>query len=196
MTVTSSARALGTSPGAPGGAWMPGASAAAAAAGATPPAQRSAGSFGGAASSSWAGLRRALADAATMLLPGALERAEARLKPGEGAVLQAPLWRPAMAAVSASPSGGSGSGTCPSANNSNSSNPLKRVLLAGKVASWRDPQTGAVVRHSALCTHMGCALSWNALDGSFDCGCHGSVFDGKGRVCSGPAVADLEDLRQ
>jgi Rieske Fe-S protein len=125
-----------------------------------------------------------VADAATALVPGALERAEAKLKPGEGVVLQMPLWR-SLAAAKGGGGGRSGGGV---------GAPVKRALLAGKVASWRDPETGGIVRRSALCTHMGCALSWNALDGTFDCGCHGSVFDGKGRVCSGPAVVDLEEL--
>jgi Rieske Fe-S protein len=141
------------------------------------------GSFGGAAGP-LAGLRRVVADAATALVPGALERAEAKLKPGEGVVLQMPLWR-SLAAAKGGGGGRSGGGV---------GAPVKRALLAGKVASWRDPETGGIVRRSALCTHMGCALSWNALDGTFDCGCHGSVFDGKGRVCSGPAVVDLEEL--
>jgi Rieske Fe-S protein/glycine/D-amino acid oxidase-like deaminating enzyme len=164
------------------------------------------GSFGGAASGAVAGLRHALADAATALVPGALERAEARLKPGEGAVLQAPLWRSAAAAVGVGSTAGGKGGKekAPEQQqqeqqrrcdgNVGRSSFVKRALLAGKVASWRDPETGRVVRRSALCTHMGCALSWNALDGAFDCGCHGSVFDGRGRVCSGPAVADLEEL--
>jgi len=143
------------------------------------------GSFGGAPAGLFASLRRATADAVTALVPGAFERAEAMLAPGEGAVLQAPLWRAVAGAAGARPGGGAGGSIVGRA---------RRGLLSAKVASWRDPATGLVSRRSALCTHMGCALSWNALDESFDCGCHGSAFSGDGRVCSGPAVADLEDL--
>jgi glycine/D-amino acid oxidase-like deaminating enzyme/nitrite reductase/ring-hydroxylating ferredoxin subunit len=42
------------------------------------------------------------------------------------------------------------------------------------------------------CTHMGCRLSWNLAERSWDCPCHGSRFDPDGRVLQGPANTDLE----
>ena len=43
------------------------------------------------------------------------------------------------------------------------------------------------------CPHMGCALKWNRQEHSWDCPCHGSRFDGEGRLLDGPATGDLEE---
>lgn len=41
------------------------------------------------------------------------------------------------------------------------------------------------------CTHMGCALHWNKQERSWDCACHGSRFDEKGRLLDNPSQEDL-----
>jgi glycine/D-amino acid oxidase-like deaminating enzyme len=60
-----------------------------------------------------------------------------------------------------------------------------------KVAVFRDAQ-GVVHERSAVCPHLGCIVDWNHADRTWDCPCHGSRFDGYGRVLNGPAVSDLE----
>lgn len=44
---------------------------------------------------------------------------------------------------------------------------------------------------STKCTHLGCQLSWNADELTWDCPCHGSRFDYKGRLIGSPATKDL-----
>jgi Rieske Fe-S protein len=48
---------------------------------------------------------------------------------------------------------------------------------------------------SGVCTHMACILSFNALNASLDCPCHGSSFELDGRVINGPAQRPLRNLR-
>jgi glycine/D-amino acid oxidase-like deaminating enzyme/nitrite reductase/ring-hydroxylating ferredoxin subunit len=62
-----------------------------------------------------------------------------------------------------------------------------------KIAVFRDEQ-GALHRYSAVCTHLGCIVHWNALEKTWDCPCHGSRFDPHGRVVNGPAVYDLKAI--
>ena len=67
-----------------------------------------------------------------------------------------------------------------------------RVLRVGtrRLAVYRDEQ-GAVVAHSAVCTHVGCIVKWNGLEKTWDCPCHGSRFDVTGEPVSGPARSPL-----
>lgn len=70
------------------------------------------------------------------------------------------------------------------------------VLVEGteRVAVYRDP-AGDVHAVSPVCTHMGCTVTWNTAETSWDCPCHGSRFTCDGQVIQGPAVKDLEGKR-
>ncbi|HTM47358.1 MAG TPA: FAD-dependent oxidoreductase [Bryobacteraceae bacterium] len=61
----------------------------------------------------------------------------------------------------------------------------------GKVAVYRDVH-GQFHERSAACPHLGCIVSWNSTESSWDCPCHGSRFDTEGKVLRGPATRDLE----
>lgn len=41
------------------------------------------------------------------------------------------------------------------------------------------------------CPHLGCALKWNRAEHSWDCPCHGSRFDGFGKLLDNPANGGL-----
>lgn len=42
------------------------------------------------------------------------------------------------------------------------------------------------------CSHLGCLLSWNNIDKTWDCPCHGSRFNHLGKNIYNPAIKDLE----
>jgi glycine/D-amino acid oxidase-like deaminating enzyme/nitrite reductase/ring-hydroxylating ferredoxin subunit len=67
------------------------------------------------------------------------------------------------------------------------------VVAAGgeRVAAYRD-DTGALHAVSPVCTHLGCTVTWNTAETTWDCPCHGSRFTVDGKVIQGPALEDLE----
>ncbi len=46
--------------------------------------------------------------------------------------------------------------------------------------------------YSALCTHEACVINPPDASGNCECPCHGSRFDGQGRVTMAPATGDLD----
>jgi len=62
---------------------------------------------------------------------------------------------------------------------------------ASKIALYRRPD-GDVVRLSAVCPHLGCIVSWNPNEATWDCPCHGSRFTPDGEVLNGPASDALK----
>ncbi len=68
----------------------------------------------------------------------------------------------------------------------------RRVIGEGlsQVAVSRS-EDGTEHRLSARCTHLGCIVSWNDAEKTWDCPCHGSRFHRDGSVIQGPAVHPL-----
>ncbi|HCY36535.1 MAG: FAD-dependent oxidoreductase [Candidatus Margulisiibacteriota bacterium] len=62
-----------------------------------------------------------------------------------------------------------------------------------KVAAYKDPD-GNIYTLSGNCTHMGCTVTWNEAESTWDCQCHGSRFNYKGCVIHDPAVTDLGEI--
>lgn len=68
----------------------------------------------------------------------------------------------------------------------------KKVEINGKkVAIYKD-KDGKIYEVNPICKHLGCELSWNNLDKTWDCPCHGSRYDYKGNLIYGPSVKDLD----
>ena len=63
-----------------------------------------------------------------------------------------------------------------------------------RVACSRDA-SGKLTTVSAVCTHMGCLVHWNAAESTWDCPCHGSRFKPDGSVIAGPAETPLEPVK-
>ena len=65
------------------------------------------------------------------------------------------------------------------------------VLHEGKkVGAYRESD-GTLHLVDVRCPHLGCQLEWNPDELSWDCPCHGSRFDYRGRQICGPAQKDL-----
>ncbi|HOB75223.1 MAG TPA: FAD-dependent oxidoreductase [Phycisphaerae bacterium] len=58
------------------------------------------------------------------------------------------------------------------------------------IAAYRDA-SGRVHERNAVCTHLGCIVSWNEAEETWDCPCHGSRYDGYGNVLNGPTIYGL-----
>jgi Rieske Fe-S protein len=63
-----------------------------------------------------------------------------------------------------------------------------------KVAAYRD-SNGVLFKCSAKCTHVGCHIHWNSLEGCWDCPCHGSQFAPDGQVLNAPAISRLDAIQ-
>ncbi|NED97012.1 FAD-dependent oxidoreductase [Phytoactinopolyspora alkaliphila] len=70
-----------------------------------------------------------------------------------------------------------------------------RVVRSGRraIAAYRDAD-GRLTQVSARCTHLGCLVTFNDGEHTWDCSCHGSRFALDGSVLEGPAVRPLRPL--
>ena len=67
-------------------------------------------------------------------------------------------------------------------------------LEDGMAAVSRDEE-GRLHAVSPDCTHMGCRVSWNRAETTWDCPCHGSRFTPDGAIIEGPATQPLKPLK-
>lgn len=63
-----------------------------------------------------------------------------------------------------------------------------------KVGIYKDSD-GNIYAVNPICTHLGCLLSWNNVDKTWDCPCHGSRFNFKGENIYDPAIKNLDFIK-
>ena len=47
-----------------------------------------------------------------------------------------------------------------------------------------------------VCKHLGCMLTWNNLEKTWDCPCHGSRYDYMGNIITEPTVKELDKFKE
>lgn len=66
------------------------------------------------------------------------------------------------------------------------------IKVNGSAVGVYKDSNGNVFAVDPTCTHLGCLLTWNNLDKTWDCPCHGSRFDYTGKNIYDPAFKDLD----
>ena len=70
-----------------------------------------------------------------------------------------------------------------------------KVVAMGSKPAIVINTTAGVKAYSAICTHLGCGVAWNDLNGSIQCPCHGGTFNPvSGAVLGGPPPAPLAPI--
>ncbi|HEX4946536.1 MAG TPA: ubiquinol-cytochrome c reductase iron-sulfur subunit [Blastocatellia bacterium] len=86
--------------------------------------------------------------------------------------------------------------------------PAKRVIKIEQLDGWRrvvsekavyvikgkDGQEGKLRVLSAVCPHLGCAITWGEAKQQFVCPCHAGIFAADGSLVSGPPPRAMDDL--
>ena len=62
-----------------------------------------------------------------------------------------------------------------------------------KIGIYKD-EKGNLYAIKPVCSHLGCELSWNNLEKTWDCPCHGSRFTYEGKSIYDPSIHDLETI--
>lgn len=68
------------------------------------------------------------------------------------------------------------------------------VKYEGESLALYKDDSGVLHAVNPACTHVKCAVAWNAAEKSWDCPCHGARYSVDGEVLTGPASRDLEKI--
>ncbi len=68
--------------------------------------------------------------------------------------------------------------------------PDRRILHPQLFLNTAEAITSLLTPTLKRCPHMGCALKYNRYEHSWDCPCHGSRFDERGKLLDNPATKD------
>lgn len=70
----------------------------------------------------------------------------------------------------------------------------KVVRFGGQTLAVSRDNEGTLSCLNSVCPHMGCTVSWNPSEHTWDCPCHGSRFDVNGNMLNGPATKGLSQV--
>lgn len=70
----------------------------------------------------------------------------------------------------------------------------KLIEIDGKKIGIYKDSSDKLFAVKPICSHLGCELSFNNLDKTWDCPCHGSRFDYMGNCIYGPSVNGLQQI--
>ena len=62
-----------------------------------------------------------------------------------------------------------------------------------KIGIYKD-KSDKIYAVKPVCSHLGCELSWNNLENTWDCPCHGSRFTYDGKSIYDPSIKNLEKI--
>ena len=68
------------------------------------------------------------------------------------------------------------------------------VEIDGKKIGVYKREDGEIFAVKPICSHLGCLVSWNNLEKTWDCPCHGSRYDYMGNIITEPTVKGLERI--
>lgn len=69
------------------------------------------------------------------------------------------------------------------------------IKIDGTTVGIYKNKDGEIWAVNPTCTHLGCLLTWNNVDKTWDCPCHGSRFDFTGKNIYDPAFKDLKQYK-
>ena len=67
----------------------------------------------------------------------------------------------------------------------------KIVQIKGRKVGIYKNEKGEIYAINPICSHLGCELSWNNIENTWDCPCHGSRFDYTGKSIYAPSIKDI-----
>lgn len=70
-----------------------------------------------------------------------------------------------------------------------------KMIRLGSLAVVVVRQRSGFKAFSAVCTHLGCLVTWDKPSNHFLCPCHAATFDENGQVVSGPPPKALPEIK-
>lgn len=70
------------------------------------------------------------------------------------------------------------------------------IEIEGKKVGIYKRKDGEIFKVKPVCKHLGCMLTWNNLEKTWDCPCHGSRYNYMGNIITEPTVKELDKFKE